>query len=134
MISAATIADVLRATAGTDMAPATSAVIVAAGNSTRMGKGVSKQFLELGGMPVLARTLLAFEKSGYIDEIIVVAKPQDHAAILAMKERYGIKKPLKTVAGGDTRTESVKNGFDAISDKAKFVAIHDGARCLITLR
>ena len=47
MISAATIADVLRATAGTDMAPATSAVIVAAGNSTRMGKGVAKQFLEL---------------------------------------------------------------------------------------
>lgn len=132
MISAATIADVLRATAGTDMAPATSAVIVAAGSSTRMGKGVSKQFLEVGGVPVLMRTLLAFEKSGYIDEIIVVAQPQHHADILEMCRKYGISKPLKTVAGGDTRTASVKNGFAAISDQAKFVAIHDGARCLIT--
>lgn len=132
MISTATFADILRATAGTDMAPATSAIIVAAGNSTRMGKGVAKQFLEVDGAPVLARTLLAFEKSGYIDEIIVVAQAQHHADILDMCCKYDIKKPLKTVPGGDTRTESVKNGFNAISDKAKFVAIHDGARCLVT--
>ena len=50
MVGLSTIADVLRATAGTDMAPATSAIIVAAGNSSRMGKGVSKQLLELDGI------------------------------------------------------------------------------------
>jgi 2-C-methyl-D-erythritol 4-phosphate cytidylyltransferase len=134
MLGLQTLVDVLRASAGTDMAPATSAIIVAAGNSTRMGKNVSKQFLDLDGIPVLARTLRTFDRIGYIDEIIVVAKQEDTDAVRTLCERYGIKKPYRIVAGGDTRAASVANGFAAISPKAKFVAIHDGARCLITTK
>ena len=132
MLSLTTVADALRACVGTDMAPATSAVIVAAGNSTRMGKGVSKQLLKLAGAPVLAHTLHAFSQSGYIDEIVVVTRPEDMREIGAMLTRYGIKKPVRLVAGGATRADSVKRGVEAIDKKAKFVAIHDGARCLVT--
>jgi len=114
------------------MAPATSAVIVAAGSSTRMGKGVSKQLLKLAGVPVLARTLRAFQQSGYIDEIVVVSRPEDMREISELLTKYGITKPVRLVAGGATRADSVKRGFAAISKKAKYVAIHDGARCLIT--
>lgn len=131
-MSLSTLTDVLRASVGTDMAPATSAVIVAAGNSTRMGKGVSKQLLKLSGVPVLARTLHAFAQSGYIDEIIVVARAEDMHDITLLLTKYGIKKPVRLVVGGATRAESVKRGVEAINKKAKFVAIHDGARCLIT--
>ena len=132
MMSLSTIADALRASVGTDMAPATSAVIVAAGNSTRMGKGVSKQLLKVAGVPVLARTLHAFAQSGYIDEIILVTRASDMRDITLLLTKYGIKKPVRLVVGGATRADSVKRGVEAISKKAKFVAIHDGARCLIT--
>ena len=132
MMSLSTVADVLRASVGTDMAPATSAVIVAAGSSTRMGKGVSKQLLKLSGVPVLARTLHAFSASGYIDEIIVVSRAEDMQEITLLLTKYGIKKPVRLVVGGATRAESVKRGVAAIRKKAKFVAIHDGARCLVT--
>lgn len=132
MMSLSTVADVLRATVGADMAPATSAVIVAAGNSTRMGKGVSKQLLKLSGVPVLARTLHAFAQSGYVDEIVLVTRAEDMHDITLLLTKYGIKKPVRLVIGGATRAESVKRGVEAINKKAKFVAIHDGARCLIT--
>ena len=132
MMSLSTVADVLRASIGTDMAPATSAVIVAAGNSTRMGKKVSKQLLKLAGIPVLARTLHAFAQSGYIDEIVLVTRAEDMHDITLLLTKYGIKKPVRMVIGGATRADSVKRGVEAINKKSKFVAIHDGARCLIT--
>ncbi len=132
MIVTEVVADVLRAVSGTDMAPLTSAVIVAAGNSARMGKKGAKQFLEVNGIPVLARTLLAFQAAPYIAEIVVVAKKSDFAAIKQMASTHSISKLTKLVQGGETRAESVKNGFSAIDKKAKYVAIHDGARCLIT--
>ena len=131
-MSLSTVADVLRASVGTDMAPATSAVIVAAGNSTRMGKGVSKQLMKLSGVPVLAHTLHAFAESGYIDEIIIVSRAEEMHDITLLLTKYGIKKPVRLVIGGATRAESVKRGVEAINQKTKFVAIHDGARCLVT--
>ena len=126
------IADVLRAAAGKDMAPPTSAIIAAAGSSTRMGGEISKQFLEIDGVPVLSRTLLAFAECAYIDEIVVAIRPDDQEALFRLKEQYGIEKPFKVVSGGATRAESVRNAFEVIDKKSKFVAIHDGARCLIT--
>ena len=132
MLATEMMADVLRAVSGTDMAPLTSAVIVAAGSSTRMGKKGAKQFLEVGGVPVLARTLIAFQNAPYVAEIVVVAKENDFARIKQMAKEYAITKLKRLVQGGDTRAASVKNGFQAIDPNAKFVAIHDGARCLIT--
>lgn len=110
----------------------TSAVIVAGGSSTRMGDGISKQFLEIGGMPVVVRTLLAFEHTREIDEIIVVAKQDELELYKGFKSMYGLTKLKKAVVGGSTRKESAENGFLSVSKKNCFVAIHDGARCLIT--
>lgn len=110
----------------------TSAVIVAGGSSSRMGGGVSKQLLEIGGVPVIVHTLLAFERTPEIDEIIIVAKEDELGLYKGFKQVYGITKLKKAVVGGETRQKSVEKGFLSISEKSKYVAIHDGARCLVT--
>ena len=127
------ISDLLRALGGSEerIRP-TSAIIVAAGSSTRMGGGISKQLLSLDNIPVVARTISAFEACEYITEIIVVAKKEEFPHYKEFAKEYGFKKLTKLVSGGATRQESVKNGFSAIDGKSRFVAIHDGARCLIT--
>ena len=110
----------------------TTAIVVAGGSSTRMGEGVSKQMLRLQGIPVVVHTLLAFEAANSVDEILVAAKKEELPLYENFAKEYGITKLKKTVAGGATRQDSVKNAFAAISDKTAFVSIHDGARCLIT--
>lgn len=125
------ITDTVRAIAGKkDRIQPTSAVIVASGNSTRMG-GISKQMMMLDNIPVVARTIMAFDECDYISEIIVVAKAEEFYLYQEFQKIYHFKKLTKLVSGGATRQESVKNGFEAISKDSKFVAIHDGARCLI---
>lgn len=131
MSQAGKVADLLRL-AGGKKRPHTSAIIVAAGSSTRMGSTVSKQFLEVAGIPVLARTLLAFENTKQIDEIIVVARQSELALVSELATKWRISKLAAVVTGGDTRAASVKNGFLHVHHTAKFVAIHDGARCLVT--
>ena len=110
----------------------TSAVILAAGNSTRMGKGVNKQLQTVHGIPVLAHTLMAYQRCALIREIIVVARPQDFEAIYQMSKTYHIKKLRHIVSGGSTRQESAERGFAKISENSRYVAVADGARCLIT--
>lgn len=112
----------------------TSAVILAGGSSTRMGEGMSKQWLTLGGVPVIVRTLLTFQACDLIDEIVLVAKSDELARYETLKETYALTKLSAVVAGGKDRQTSAKNGFYAISERATFVAIHDGARCLVTSR
>ena len=127
------IADVLRAVAGkSGNKYYTSAVILAAGSSSRMGGDSTKQFIELGGMPVVARTIIEFEKSQLIDEIIVVAKSDEVEKYKGFAEIYGITKTFKVIEGGETRQESARFGVDAVNSKSKYIAIHDAARCLIT--
>ena len=109
-----------------------SAVIAAGGSGSRMQSGTTKQFMELDGKPVIINTLLAFDKSEYIDEIVIVAKEDEVAMYPHLIKKYGLKKVTKVVGGSDTRQKSVLNGLSAISDKADFIAIHDGARPLIT--
>lgn len=127
------VAEVMRAVIGkTEKKYYTSAVILAAGSSTRMGGEVTKQFLTVAGMPVVARTVIEFEKSEFIDEIIIVAKKEEIPDYGGFAEKYGITKPFKVIEGGETRQISARNGVDAVNDKSKFIAIHDAARCLIT--
>ena len=111
----------------------TSAIIAAAGSGTRMhdADGRTKQLIELCGLPVIVRTLLSFQECGVIDEIIVAAKPDEIDIYGEFAEKYKITKLASVVAGGETRQESVLRGFEKISDKSEFVAIHDGARCLV---
>ena len=127
------ITDTVRAICGfKDRTSPTSAIIVASGNSTRMGEGVSKQMIMLDGIPVVARTIMAFDECECIDEIVVVAKQEEFYLYKEFQKLYNFKKFVRLVSGGATRQESVKNGFSAINKNSKFVAIHDGARCLIT--
>lgn len=111
--------------------PFVSAVVVAAGNSRRMG-GVNKQFLLIDGVPVLIRTLSAFENSPLIKEIIVAARETDIPAMYAMIKKYGLTKVKEIVKGGETRQESVTAAIKRTAEKCDFLAIHDGARPLVT--
>lgn len=108
----------------------TSAIIVCAGNSTRM-KGVNKQFLTLKGIPVAGHSMLAFEKCESISEIIIVAKETDIDEMKKIAEKLSVTKVSKIVAGGSTRQESVINGLRQVSKDTKFIAVHDGARPLV---
>ena len=110
----------------------TSAVIAAAGAGTRMNADRTKQLLTLDGVPVIVRTLLAFESCPVIDEIIVAARADELGFYGEFREKYALKKLAAVIEGGETRQESVLKGFEAVSGKCEFVAIHDGARCLIT--
>ena len=109
----------------------TGAVILAAGDSRRMGS-INKLFYRVNGVPVLAHTLIAYQKCPLISEIVVVAKPEDFDKIKEIKARYGITKLANLASGGATRQESAKNGVEKLSDMVKFIAIADGARCLTT--
>ena len=110
----------------------TSAVIVAGGSSSRMGDGVSKQLLNICGIPAVVHTLLAFERTPEIDEIIIVAKSDEVGLYEGFKKTYRITKLKKAVVGGNTRQQSAAKGFAAISEQSKYVAIHDAARCLVS--
>ena len=127
------ITGVLRAISGSEHPKAfTSAIIVAAGLSERFGGTLTKQMTLLCGTPVLIHTLTAYQQAETIHEIIVVARPDEIEAWKTLCSRHGITKLTKIVEGGATRQESVLCGFEAISPRAKFVAIADGARCLTT--
>ena len=109
----------------------TAAVILAAGDSKRMGN-VNKLFYRINGIPVLAHTLIAYQKCPLIREIVVVAKPEDFSKIQDLKIQYGITKLTKVATGGETRQESAKNGVEKLGGSVNFIAIADGARCLTT--
>lgn len=110
-----------------------SAIILAAGKSERMDrKDVTKQLIEIDKKPVVVHTLLAFEKSEMVNEIIVVAAKNELHLYKEFKKKYDISKLKLAVEGGASRAESAAKGFRKISQNSKFVAIHDAARCLIT--
>lgn len=102
-------------------------IIAAAGSSSRM-EGINKQTALLCGAPVLARTLMTFNRSDAISSIILIVRPEDVFSMQMMAEKYGIDKLTDIVCGGDTRQESVLNGFNRLDKNAEAVLIHDGAR------
>lgn len=114
--------------------PKTAAVILAGGSGTRMKntEGLTKQMLLLDGIPVLVHSALAFQKCEYIDEIVLVARKDEMQTVRTLMAEYKITKLSRIVSGGETRQQSARKGLNAISDKAKYIAIHDAARCLIT--
>ena len=112
--------------------PVCTAVIAAAGLSQRC-KGEDKLFYPIGGKPVLAYTIEAFQKCGLINEIIIVARQEQFDSIGEICKKYGFDKVAKIIKGAPTRAESVINGVFAVSGKTKLIAIHDGARPCIDI-
>ncbi len=106
-----------------------SVIIVAGGNSTRMGE-IDKQFILLNGKAVIQRSIEKFTQMSEVCEIIVVTKPENFSRIADMCSH--VQKPILFAQGGDSRQNSVKNGLIKISDDADFIAIHDGARPLVS--
>lgn len=108
-----------------------SAVIVAAGNSTRYGGAKSKVFLPLGEAVVLEKSIMAFEKNDMVGEIIISARPSDFDEINRMVSVCGFKKVKCLVPGGETRQDSVFSAVKNVSEEYDYVVIHDGARPLV---
>ena len=111
--------------------PAVCAVIVAAGSSQRMG-GQNKLLLPLAGAPVLAHTLRAFEKCAAVRDIVLVCREQDILPYTELARSYGVGKLRTVTRGGDSRTASVLAGLRAAPADAALIAVHDGARPLVS--
>src|ERR1041384_8858200 len=89
------------------------AIIVAAGQGTRMGTARPKQFLELAGVPVLVHTLRRLGQAATIAAYVVVAPPAETSELLTLAARYELRKLAHVVAGGAARTESGAGGLPA---------------------
>lgn len=112
--------------------PYISCIIAAAGRGSRMQTDLNKIFLEFAGMPVLAHTLLAFERHPAIREIVIVTSECDLLGCKDIAEEFGISK-LKTITlGGAERQDSVRHALCEVSAQADLVLIHDAARPLVT--
>jgi len=103
-----------------------SAILVAAGKGTRMGK--DKLFLELAGRPVVAHTWQRFDNAKCIDEIIVVVADGRQKEFEAVAKQSSFRKPFRLIVGGAERQDSVWNGLEALSKKTEIVAVQDAAR------
>ncbi len=109
------------------------AIIVAAGSGTRFGSDKPKQFLEIGGKPVLIHTLEKFENCPLINEIVLVIASDQLINYREIAIKHHLRKVAKIIFGGKTRAESVFKGFSVIERAtAEIVAVHDGARPFVT--
>lgn len=106
------------------------AIIVAAGDSRRMG--FDKLFAAVAGKPLIAHTIRAFERAGAVDGIIVVAREDRHDEIKTIVRDENFKKVRSIIPGGKRRQDSVRAGLEHLESSARYVAVHDAARPLIT--
>ncbi|MCR4593882.1 MAG: 2-C-methyl-D-erythritol 4-phosphate cytidylyltransferase [Clostridiales bacterium] len=106
------------------------AVIVAAGSSTRM-EGIDKQLALIDNVPVIARTALAFQNSPVIDHIVIVTRNDLINTVEDIVKEYNISKVVSVTNGGNTRAQSVIKGIN-MCPKADYIAIHDGARPFVS--
>jgi len=107
-----------------------SAIIVAAGDSRRMG--FDKLFAAIAGKPVIAHTISAFEHANSVDGIIVVAREDRHDEIKTIVRDENFEKVRSITRGGKRRQDSVRAGLDQLQPSSRYVAVHDAARPLIT--
>src|SRR2546425_5010069 len=98
-----------------------------------MGAETPKQFLPLGGVPLLLHSLWAFDQAPSVDAVILVVPAKEQRRVLIdIVERYGVKKVQKVVAGGETRQQSVHNGLKETDPDGEIVVIHDAVRPFVT--
>ncbi|NDY43182.1 2-C-methyl-D-erythritol 4-phosphate cytidylyltransferase [Dissulfurirhabdus thermomarina] len=104
------------------------AIVAAAGVSRRMGAEMPKQFLEVGGRPLLAWTLEALASCPLVEAMVVVAPPGEEASAQAIVGGSSVALPVWVVAGGTRRQDSVRAGLSAVGPEWEWVAVHDAAR------
>ena len=112
--------------------PYCAALIAAAGSSMRYG-GENKLLQTLDGIPVLVRTLLTIDRVEGIDEIVIAAREDELLPYAELCKTFGLRKPVKVIVGGATRTESVLRATLEASPETEFFAVQDGARPLVTV-
>lgn len=109
------------------------AVVAGAGRGERIGHREGKQFLSLGGVPVLARSLLNLSAVPEVEQIVLVVNAGDiNRAEREIVGRYGLEKVKAVVEGGEWRQESVFHALRALRSQAEIIVVHDGARPLAT--
>jgi len=106
----------------------TTALIVAAGQGTRMGPNADKLFLEVAGRQVIAHTWRRFDQTPAIDEIVIVVREGMQGTFKEIAAGLGLRKSYRLAAGGRERQDSVWNGLLTLSSETEIVAIQDGAR------
>lgn len=107
----------------------TTAIIVAAGSGSRFNSDIPKQFLELSGRPLITQTILRFVHARHVAAGIIVVVGREWLDFFG-DAPYG--RPFQIVEGGATRAESVFNGLKAVNPETEIVAVHDGARPLVS--
>ena len=110
--------------------PRCTVIVPAAGSSRRMGGG-NKLMMDLCGIPVLQRTLMAIDSAALADEIIVAAREEDMLEIADLCHKAGLHKPIRVVQGGESRTASVLAAAMECRADTELIAVHDGARPLV---
>jgi 2-C-methyl-D-erythritol 4-phosphate cytidylyltransferase len=108
------------------------AIVLAAGRSTRMGGGENKQFIELLGKPLVYYSLAAFEQCCVVDAVVIVRRPDCAEQAETIVHDYHFKKVVAFAEGGIERQNSVWNGLGKCPDATEIVAVHDGARPMLT--
>ena len=111
------------------------AIIAAAGLGRRMGSDVPKQYLKIGGEPILLKTLHAFCSAPYIDYIFIVTNKDYIPYCLQMKEDYRLDKVVSVVEGGKERQDSVYQVLQEVNrcrPGVEYVLVHDGARPFVS--
>lgn len=106
-------------------------VVVAAGSSSRM-QGVDKLFFELEGIPVVVRSIRAFDELPFVREIVVVSREENLPLLWDLQRSFSLEKVTKIIRGGDTRQESVFAGARALDADCRYIAIHDAARPFVS--
>lgn len=106
-------------------------LIVAGGSGSRMQNEIPKQFIELGGLPILMHTINKFWSFDYQIEIRLVLPGAQFEFWESLVEKYNFKVDLKLFAGGDSRFYSVKNGLAGLKANT-IIAVHDGVRPFVS--
>lgn len=115
----------------------TAAIVLAGGSGTRLQRTENKVYLPLGGRPMLAWSLAAFERSPLVDRIVLVVREGEQARAAAVTEPLGMTKLSTVVVGGSTRHDSEHAGIESLAEDivagaVDLVSIHDAARPFVT--
>lgn len=111
----------------------TQVIVAAAGTGERLGMDVAKPFVLLNGKPLVSYALSIFEACDSIDSVIIAAEVNALEMMREVVDQAGLTKVRHIVAGGELRSDSVKNALAVVDEDTDRVVIHDGARPLITV-